>query len=195
MNKQSYPFDYDVVSDMLENWITNQVVQNPCFNHRASDQEKKLFDAQLKNIFSELLTYPTNLSTYYSKLAHHKLNNQGICIVGYKDIARPEIISSGNPPHFIGILPLDNYMVRPIPPKSYFECIYDISYLAFNYGLCRKINDETNIYSKRTRTFDEVSSTINFGVEKSKLFLNLTEFLEDKYPNFVIPDRYKLINN
>jgi hypothetical protein len=194
MNKQSYPFDYDVVSDMLENWITNQVVQNPCFNHRANDQEKKLFDAQLKNIFSELLTYPTVISSYYSKLAHHKLNNQGICIVGYKDINRPEIISSGNPPHFIGILPLENYMVRPIPPKAYFECIYDISYLAFNYGLCRKINDESNIYSKRTRRFDEVSSTVNFGVEKSKLFLILTEFLEGKYPNFVIPDRYKLIN-
>lgn len=195
MNKQSYSFDYEVVSDMLENWISNQVIQNPCFNHNSNNAEKKLFDTQLKNLFSELLTYPQCLSTHYSKLVNHNINNQGIRIVGYKDTIRPEIISSGNPPHFIGILPLANYMVRPIPPKSYFECIYDISFLAFNYSLCRKVNDESNIYSQKTRTFDEVSSTINFGVEKSKLFLTLTEYLESKYCNFVIPDRYQGINN
>jgi hypothetical protein len=195
MNKQSYAFDYDVVSDMLENWISNQVIQNPCFNHKATDQEKKLFNTQLNNLFSELLTYPQQLSTLYSKLINSNIHKQGICIVGYKDIIGPEIISSGNPPHFIGILPLENYMVRPIPPTQYFENIYDITFLALNYGLCKKSNDEMNIYSHRTRTFDEVSATVNFGVEKSKLFLILTEFLQTKYPNFVIPSRYQGINN
>ena len=195
MNKQSYPFDYNIVSDMLENWISNQVIQNPCFNHKATYEEKKLFNTQLKNIFREMFSFPPSLTPHYAQLVNHEMKKEGICIVGYKDIQRPEIISSGNPPHFIGILPLDNYMVRPIPPKAYFECIYDLSYLSFNYSLCRKINDESLHYSNRTRDFDSVSATINFGVEKSKLFLALTEFLATKYSNFVIPDRYIGINN
>jgi hypothetical protein len=195
MNKLTYDFDYDVVSDMLENWITNQVIQNPKFNHKASDQQKKLFETQLNNLFSELLTFPQPLSKHYSKLVNSNAAKQGISIVGYKDVIRPEIISSGNPPHFIGILPLQNYMVRPIPPKEYFENIYDITFIALNYSLCKISNDEMNIYSNRTRTFEEVSSTINFGVEKSKLFLTLTEYLQSKYPNFEIPSRYEGINN
>jgi hypothetical protein len=195
MNKISNQFNYKIVKDIIENWITDQIITNPNFSNVLTNEEKKLFSKQLSSVTSQLIALPAPLASYYHSFANCVHNGQSIKLLGYKGIRSPEILSNGNPPHFIGILPVENFLSTPMEQDSFYESIYDISYIAFNFVLGIQYNNEKFSFSDKTEMFSEIAKTVNFGKKKSILFKTLTNQLKMRNNNFVLPERYSGINS
>jgi hypothetical protein len=191
----SYKFSYDIVKNALDDWICEQCVINPNFNVKIQENEKKIFGKNLNYVFDFTFTLPPNLSNCFTSFKNLIITQNCVKILTYKGLDYPDLISEGNPPHSIGIIPLETFMYYPLNGLKFYESLFNLSYIVFNFFTLDRINQLSQKYKGQTLTLKEASKRSEYAKFKNILFDELITYLKNNDPNFILPNSYSGITN